>query len=125
MFPPIAALIAGSASVKALIGTNPIRFWPFGQAQKNASGVVETPYVVWQTIYGPPENYLNRTPDIDNWGVQIDVYADTATSVRSVAKALRDVLEPHAHITGWRGESIDPDTNKYRYSFDVEFWTPR
>ena len=33
--------------------------------------------------------------------------------------------EPVAYVAGWRGEGREPDTNLYRYTFDVDWLTPR
>lgn len=121
MFPPVFQTCAASAAVTALIGTTPVRLYPFGEAPQ---GVIY-PYAVWQLVSGSPENYLGDRPDADSFTVQIDVYADTATSARNVAKALRDAIEPVAYVTSWRGESRDPDTKKYRFSFDVAWIVQR
>ncbi|HBO3174931.1 DUF3168 domain-containing protein [Pseudomonas aeruginosa] len=121
MFPPIFEVCAASGAVTALIGTNPVRMYPFGQAPQ---GVVY-PYAVWQLVTGIPENYLGDLPDADSYTVQIDVYADTGAAARNVAKALRDAIEPVAYVTSWRGESIDPETKRYRYSFDVDWIVQR
>lgn len=122
MQPPIFTLAAAAAPVTALIGTPPnMRLYEFGRAPQGTA----YPYVVWQTAYGSPENYLDQAPDIDNFGAQVDVYGDDASDVHAVAEALRDAFEGDAHITAWRGESTDPVTKKCRFSFDVEFWTPR
>lgn len=86
---------------------------------------VALPYVVWQTVTGRPENFINQTPDIDKFSIQIDAYGLTEASARAVAKALRDVIEPVAHITSWRGESTDPDTLHKRFSFDVDWYVKR
>lgn len=117
MFPPVFQICAASAAVTALIGTNPVRLYPFGEAPQ---GVVY-PYAAWQLVTGTPENYLGDLPDADNFTVQIDVYADTAASARNVAKALRDAIEPVAYVVAWRGESKDAETKRYRYSFDVDW----
>ncbi|MFT7337630.1 MAG: hypothetical protein ACI92B_000952 [Marinobacter maritimus] len=121
MFPPIFQVCSAAPAVTALLGTNPTRLWPFGEAPQD----VALPYAVWQTINGLPENYLGERPDLDSWSIQIDVYADTATSARNAAKALRDSIEPAAYITRWGGESRDPTTKHYRYSFDVDWLVPR
>ncbi|MGH8432447.1 MAG: tail completion protein gp17, partial [Solimonas sp.] len=99
----------------------PTRLYPLGEAPQSLA----PPYALWQTEAGAPENYLGQRPDIDSFTLQLDVYADTANAARNAAKALRDAVEPHAHITRWGGESKDPDTNRYRVSFDVDWWTPR
>ncbi len=116
MFPPIFVIAAAAQPVKDAFGENPVRFFPFGEAPPG----VGLPYAVWQTVYGGPDNVLSGTPDIDSFGVQVDVYGDTADSVRTAAKALRDALEPHAYITRWGGEGRDPETKNRRFSFDVE-----
>ena len=122
MYPPIFAIAAAYSPLTALLGVPPdMRFYPFGEAPQ---GVIY-PYAVWQTAYGTPENYLSGRPDIDNWGVQIDVYAKDEAAARDVAEKLRDALELSAHVVAWRGESQDPQTKSSRVSFDMEFWTQR
>jgi hypothetical protein len=83
------------------------------------------PYAVQQIITGNPENYLAGLPDVDGYTVQVDVYAATVASATDGAKALRDALEPVAYVARWGGQFKDPDTSLFRYSFDVEFLTPR
>jgi len=117
MFPPIFPAVAASSAVKALIGSNPVRFYQFGLAPQN----VQKPYAVWQRMFGSPENYLGDVPDADSFTLLVDVYASSADSARSVALALRDAIEPVAYITTWLGESIDPDTKNNRFSFQVDW----
>ena len=121
MFPPVFELCANNAEVKKVLGTKPIRLYLFGLAPAN----VQRPYAVWQNISGEPENYLQDRPDIDYFDVQINVYGDTAKSVREAVKALCDALEEEAYITRWGTEEKDPDTKLYRYNFDVNFITER
>jgi hypothetical protein len=121
MNPPTFDLASASPAVRALLGTAPVRFYLFGEAEERTA----KPYAVWQTVYGAPENYLAGIPDDDRWGVQIDVYADTAKISRDVAMALRDAFEPTAYVVSWNGEFRDRDTRLYRYSFTVEFMTTR
>ena len=121
MYPPLFELISDDSDISAIFGTDPVRVWPFGSAPDEA----DLPYAVWQTVSGGPENYISNTPDMDTFLVQIDVYAETATEAREGAEALRDAIEPYAHITAWRGESRDTETKNYRYSFDIEFLTAR
>lgn len=120
MFPPIYQIAAADAGVKAVLGSPPDLF-AFGDAPQGAS----RPYAVWQTISGVPENYLGQRPDMDSYRVQVDVYSLDSAQARVIAKALRDALEPHAHIVAWRGESRERETRLYRISFDVQFWEPR
>lgn len=117
MFPPVFSLAFASVQVKSLLGSNPLRLYLFGEATQNTP----RPYAVWQTVFGLPENFISGRPQEDSWGVQIDVYANSPSEARNVAKALRDAYEGSAYVTRWNGESKEAETNLYRYSFDVEF----
>jgi len=117
MIAPIFSVCSASPSVTALLGTDPVRLYPFGMQDDD----VVYPYAVWQGIGGMPENYLSQRPDADSYSIQVDVYADTPTEVISVARALRDAVEPHAYITRWGNQGRDPETKRYRYSFDVDW----
>lgn len=120
MYPPFFVLCEQSAAVKSLFGASP-RIYPHGQADQNT----QKPYCVFQIIGGSPENYLGDLPDMDAFSVQVDVYATTVAAAANGAKAIRDAVEPSAYVVGWRGQFKDPDTNLLRYSFDVDFLTPR
>ena len=121
MFPPIFQVAAADPGVTALLGIDPVRLYPFGEAPEGAA----LPYAVWQLVSGSPENYLAGRPDIDGFTLQIDVYAASGSSARAVGAALRDSIELRAHITRWGGESKDEETGRYRLSFDVDWLTPR
>lgn len=125
MFPPLFATLFASTAVKAIFGSTPLRVYAVGEAPAKGQPGYAVPYVVFQTIYGSPENYLGEAPDMDGWGVQVDVYALTLTAAREGAKALRDALEPVAYVVAWNGESREDDTKLFRYSFDVRFLMPR
>ena len=125
MFAPIFQIVAASSAVTDLLGTAPVRFWPFGDAPEPTESGYALPYAAWQTVNGTPENYLGNAPDLDSYTLQVDVYAATGSSARAAAKALRDAIEPHAHIVAWRGESREAETKMYRYSFDVEWHAHR
>lgn len=117
---PIYELAAASTAVKALLG-NPPRFYLFGEATPD----VAKPYAVWQSIYGSPDNYLGNNPDADQFGAQVDVYADTASGVRAVVTALRDAWQGRGYIVSWNAEARDPETRAYQSTFTVEFWVKR
>lgn len=121
MYPPLLATLKAAPAVTALIGSAPIRCYPAGIAPQT----VADPYVTWQVIAGSPENYLSTAPDMDVFVAQVDVWGKTLPSVHSAAVAVRNALEVVGHVVAWRGESRDATTDRYRYSFDVEFLTPR
>lgn len=121
MLPPIFSVCAASPAVTALLGTGPVRLYPFGDAPQ---GVVY-PYATWQVITGNPENYLAGRPDTDGWTLQLDVYAATGSAATAAMAALRDAIEPHAVITRWGGTERNPDTKAYRISCDIDWFTHR
>lgn len=121
MFPPLFATLLATPAVTAIFGTAPLRVYPFGDApQKGAAGYA-LPYGVYQGISGSPGNYLNQSPNSDEFGQQIDIYAATLTAARNGAMAIRDAVEPVCYVVGWNGESKDPDSGNYRYSFDLDW----
>lgn len=121
MNPPFFTTVNVTAVRAVFLEGSELRVYPFGDSPQNGN----KPYAVWQTISGSPENYLGGLPDMDNWVVQVDVYAEEVSDANDGAEVLRDALEPVAYITAWRGTSREPETRLYRYSFDVEFQTPR
>lgn len=120
MTPKIWGMIKNNAGVIAALG-NPPRAYSFG----NAPQTVQKPYATWQLVNGLPENYLGNLPDVDDFTVQIDVWAGDGDTAEACAKALRDALEPHGYVDAWRGETRDKETGDYGYSFDVSFLTYR
>lgn len=123
MYPPIFQACAADSGVTALLGTSPVRLYPFGEAEERP--LLDEPYATWQIVGGEPQNTLACPPDMDSFSVQVDVWAKTASASRDVAMALRDVIELHAYIVSWRGESRDVQTRNYRYSFDVDWFVQR
>ncbi len=121
MQPPIYPVCAASPAVTALLGSDSPRLFPFGEADQDTA----LPYAVWRIPNGAPENFLGEAPDIDRWTLQVDVYARTGLDATAVAKALRDAIEPHAHIVRWGDQDTDPDTGNRHISFDVSWHLPR
>ena len=122
IYPPIWETLAPLTAVQAALG-NPVRFYAFSRAP--AAPKLVYPYAVWNLISGVPENALGDAPNIDRFTVQIDIYGTTSDQVRQAAAAVRDGVEPNAHIIGWRGEEKDPLTGNFRVSFDADWFTPR
>lgn len=121
MYPSIFAICAAAKPVTDLIGSDPVRFWPFGLAPKGEA----RPYAVHQLAYGTPENTLSCAPVTDNFGIQVDAYAKDASASRELAGAIRDALETQAHVVAYNGENWEQSTGLYRVTFTVEFWTDR
>lgn len=118
MIPPLFPLISGTVSA---LGTNPVRFYPHGQATQSTP----KPYATWQIVAGTPENYLGNLPDIDAALIQIDVWADTQSSASTAADQIRDALEDQVHMTSFGNTERDAATQLYRYRMDFSYWVPR
>lgn len=124
MWPPLQSTVYNHAPARALLGSNPFRFYLFGKIPETP-GASELPYVAWQVINGSPENYLNRVPDMDEMTLQVDVYGQDQAQVTAASVAVRDAIEPKAHITFWRNMGQDPDTKLYRFTFVLDWHNPR
>jgi hypothetical protein len=126
MYPPIFSIVAASATATGLLGSNPVRFWSFGQAPGPSEVGYGVPYATHQLAYGTPNNTLACTPDEDHAGVQIDVYGKTATEARNAADAIRDAIEAsHNLVVSYDGDGKDEPTGLYRVTMTADFWVER
>lgn len=121
MNPAVFPLLSASPAVRAALGTNPTRVYPWGLAPDN----VTDPYCVWDYSAGAPNNFLGCRPNTDYFAVQFDVYGINEAPVLAAAKALRDALEPRYQISNWGGAGRDPKTLRYRFNFSVDWWQNR
>jgi hypothetical protein len=113
--------LKNNSTVTALLGTNPVRVFPWGSAAPKSA----RPYATYAIYNALPENYLDTVPDIDNQGTQIDIWADTVQSCDAVFIAIRDALEPIAHMLNYRGAERDEATQLFHARMEFDFWEPR
>lgn len=118
MFPPVFQTLKASADVKAIVGTNPPRIYRHGEAPQN----VERPYITWALIAGTPENNLSDPPPVDRQSVQVDCWHQTDSGIEVLAEAVRDAIEPTAHMTGTLIDLREQETRLYRVSMQFDFW---
>lgn len=121
MNPNIFEILNNSFAVKILLGSNPLRFYPWGRAPQNAA----KPYAVYAVFNANPENYLDRVPDIDRKGTQIDLYAKTSESLNDCFMVIRDLLEPHGHMLSFTTPNLDVDTDLFTGRMEFDFWEVR
>jgi hypothetical protein len=116
MLPAIFTWLKASNAVKAIIGNVP-RAFRHGDAPQDTT----KPYVTWQIVSGVPDNVLNTTPPSDRYTVQVDCWHQTDAGVESLATAVRNAIEPYAHMTGIPFNARETETKLYRISlqFDV------
>lgn len=125
MLPVIFPLISTDPAVTSIIGSNPVRFYRHGKAPQT----VQAPYVTWFLVSGIPENQLDGVPLTDRFSVQIDCWSnntgDGDEEVEELAKAIRDAIEPHAHMTSIPIDGEDPDTKRHRIGLQFTVWQDR
>lgn len=118
MLPPIYPILSANTAVKNIAGT---RIYPHGDAPQG----VARPYVTWFLVSDTPENNLSELPDIDRQAVQIDVWADSGAAAVQLAGAVRDAMEPHAHVTNIALNGREPETGLYRFAIQLDYWLSR
>lgn len=87
----------------------------------NAPQDVAKPYVVYRVGYGGPENYLSDLPDVNSYGLFVEVYGGDWPEVREVVNAIISAVEPFAHVTNWVDDSYNPTTKLYKFVFIVDW----
>lgn len=120
-YPPIFQVAGSDLAVTALLGDSPVRLYLFGLAPDKPAGT----YAVWQVVRGSPDNYLAGRPDVEAYGLQIDVYSASAAQARAAGHAIEYAVELSARVTRYNGESRETETELYRYSFDVDWIVQR
>lgn len=118
MLPPIYPILAAAPAVAAQVAA---RIYPHAEAPQD----VEAPYITWFLAGGSPENTLSESPLVDRITVQIDCWHPTSSGVVQMAVAVRDAIEPHAHITGYPINIRDPETKLYRIGLQLDWWLSR
>lgn len=122
MLPPVYSLLTADVGVTALVGT---RIYRHGAAPQK----VVAPYITWSLVSGTPENELSSLPRVDRLEVQIDCWSNNTgtgdAEVESVATAVRDALEPVAHMTAIVANEQDFETRRYRLGLQFTFWLRR
>lgn len=124
LLPPIFALLKAAPAVTGIVGTNPAKIYRHGIAPQ---GTV-APYVVWSVISDVPENNLSDAPPVDRVTVQVDCYYQATggdAGVEALATAVRDAIEPTAHMTGMPINQRESDTGLYRIALQFDYFLPR
>lgn len=121
MFPPVFQTLKASTDVKNIVGTNPPRIYRHGNAPQDTA----KPYCTWFVVTGTPENHLSGLPPVDRVEVQIDAWHQTDAGVELLAKAVRDAVEPYAHMVGIVSDLREIETKLFRVSMTVDWWLSR
>lgn len=122
MLPPVFATLKLSNAVKAIVGTNPPRIYRHGAAPQTT----DKPYVTWFVLNAAPENNLTSTPPIDRYTVQVDCWHQTDSGIETLAEAVRDAIEPYAHMTAMPINQRElADTKLFRIALQFDWFVAR
>jgi hypothetical protein len=121
MLPPVFTTLKASTAVKNIVGQNPPRIYRHGSAPQDTS----KPYITWQLIVGTPENTLSELPATDRCTVQVDCWHQTDAGILLLAEAVRDAIEPSAHMTGVPLDLREPETKLFRMSLQFDWFVDR
>jgi len=121
MFPPVFQTLKASADVKNIVGSNPPRIYRHGSAPQDTS----RPYITWSVISDVPENQLSDLPTADRSTVQVDCWHQTDAGIELLAEAVRDAVEPYAHMTGIPIDLRETETKLFRIGLQFDFWVGR
>lgn len=120
LLPPIFQLLKAAAPVTALLGATP-KVYRHGLAPAGSVA----PYVVWMVISGDPENSLSDAPGSDRLTLQVDCYHTSDGGIEQLAEAVRNALEPAAHLTGIPIDQREAETGLYRIGLQFDYWQSR
>lgn len=120
MLAPVFATLRTVSAVTAILG-NPPRIYRHGEAPQDTT----KPYVTWFMVTDTPENNLSDPPGIDRQPVQVDCWHQTDAGIEALARAVRDAIEPHAHMTAIVANEREKDTRLYRIGMQFDWFVAR
>jgi len=121
MLPPVFQTLKASSAVKAIVGSNPPRIYRHGAAPQDTA----QPYCTWFAVSTTPANNLSDLPPVDLVSVQVDCYHQTDAGVENLARAVRDAIEPHAHMVSMPANMREPESKLYRIALTFDWWLGR
>lgn len=121
MMPSVFLTLKADPTVWGIVGGNPARIWQTS-APEDVPRPNANPYVIWSLVTGTPENNLSDPPPVDRQSIQIDCWHKTQVGVDNLATAVRDAVEPVAHMTGVVISTQDQETKLFRIGMQFDFW---
>jgi hypothetical protein len=120
MFPPVFQTLVNDSELSGLFEGRP-RVYRHGNAPQGA----QRPYITWSATSIAPENTLSETPGIDRATVQVDVWCEQDALTVDIAKAVRDAIEPYAHLISQPFDGWDLESKTYRMTLQFDWFVPR
>lgn len=114
--PPIFTVLRDSPRVSGIVAG---RIYRSGAAPQR----VVNPYLTWTLIAAIPQNQLSGTPGVDASTIQVDCWSIDDAQCESLAEAVRDAVEPYAHMTGIPINTREQGGTKlYRIGLQFDWW---
>lgn len=120
MLPPVYEALAASAVLVGLLGGQ-ARVYRHGYAPQGT----RRPYITWTSQSITPENTLSELPGIDRVTIQIDVWCESDGLVEEIARAVRDTIEPLAHMVVAPSDGWEAESKCYRATMQFDWMLPR
>ena len=120
MFPPVHQTLVSDDTLAVLFSGAP-RVYRHGYVPQGTA----RPYITWAVPNLVPENTLSELPTMDRSTVQVDVWCEQDALTLQIAKAVRDAIEPHAHLTSQPFDGWDPESKCYRMALQFDWFIPR
>lgn len=119
LYAPVYKTLQDSPAVVDLVAS---RVYRHGAAPQD----VARPYVTWFVPASGIENQLSGLPATERQTIQIDCWAESDKQVNTLALAVRNAIEPFAHLTGIPLDGRDLSATKlYRIALQFDWWHPR
>ena len=126
MLPAVFATLKTSADVCNLVGpsANALRIWRH-TAPDDYPRPIRQAYVTWFVVTSVPENNLSDPPPLDRVVIQVDCWHPDDRGAVALATAVRDCIEPHAHMTAMPIDQKDTETQLYRIALQFDWFDGR
>lgn len=122
MLTDLFTILNADTQVKLLMGSNPLRVYPYGT---KLGDTPRKPYALYGVFNATPYNYLASRSDVDLSGVQIDIYAETSVSAVNCYNAIRSSVESLAYVTSYSTPDIDIEDGLHHVRMEVDFHDER
>lgn len=133
------AICVADAGVLAILGDGAsppnIRLFPAGNIPQSSTAASDLlPAATYQTIGGAPSNTFHPHAPADNERIQLDCWSDSYDGAQIIADAIRAAIENMdaqiaqsvgIQIVSFNGRDYEPETKRYRVSFDISVWQSR
>lgn len=128
MLPPVYNVLRAAPAVVDLVGT---RIWKHGVAPQDDVALAVRDglaFVTWFLVTATPENTLSELPSKDRATIQVDCFIggrDGSSRITTLAEAVRDAIEPHAHLTGTPVDERESATKLWRMALQFDWFVDR